>query len=192
MSEARMSVLDAIFARRAVRSYAPDRVDEAAIRTLLRAAVHAPTGVHAEPWAFVVIQDRALLERYSARAKELLLEQPGRLSGTLRDLVASSGFNVFYDAGTLVVICARPLGPWVAADCWLAAENLMLAACGLGLATCPIGFAVGLLNSPEVKAELGVPADVTAVAPIIVGVPRGPTPEVARKDPLVLSWRRGG
>jgi len=191
MSEASQSILDAIHARRAVRSYAPDRVDEGAIRTLLAAAVHAPTGVHAEPWAFVVIQDRALLEKYSARAKERLLAQPGHLSGGLRDLVAAPGFNIFYDAGTLVVICARPLGPWVVADCWLAAENLMLAACGLGLATCPIGFAVELLSSPDVKAELGIPAEVSVVAPIIVGVPRGPTPAVARKDPLILSWRRG-
>ena len=191
MTPPSMSVLDAIHARRAVRAYTPERVPEETIRALLAAAVRAPTGVHAEPWAFAVIQDRALLERYSMRAKELLLAQPGPQAARLRDLVAAPGFNIFYDAGTLVVICARPLGPWVVADCWLAAENLMLAACAMGLGTCPIGFAVGLLNLPDIKAELGIPADVTAVAPLIVGVPRGQSPEVPRKPPLVLSWRTG-
>jgi nitroreductase len=77
----------------------------------------------------------------------------------------------------------------VAADCWLAAENLMLAACLLGLGTCCIGSAVPVLNSPETKSELAIPADVEAIAPIIVGVPSGPPVEVLRKDPLILSWK---
>lgn len=46
------------------------------------------------------------------------------------------------------------------ADCWLAAENLMLSACALGLGTCCIGSAIPALNSPEAKSELGISADV--------------------------------
>ena len=53
----------------------------------------------------------------------------------------------------------------VEADCWLAAENLMLAATAKGLGTCCIGFAVGILNTEEVKRELGIPEDGAAVAP---------------------------
>jgi nitroreductase len=97
---------------------------------------------------------------------------------------------VFYDAGTLIAIGARPLGPFVAADCWLAAENLMLAACALGLGTCCIGSAVPALNSPETKSELGIPSDVEILAPIIVGVPREPAAEVSRRNPTIVSWTR--
>jgi nitroreductase len=57
------------------------------------------------------------------------------------------------------VICGKPIGPFVAADCWLAAENLMLAATAHGLATCPIGFALAALGDREVKAELGIPPE---------------------------------
>lgn len=64
------------------------------------------------------------------------------------------------------------------ADCWLAAENLLLAAYAQGLGTCVIGFAVSALNTPEWKAELKIPAEMTAVAPMIVGVPAGVTPPV--------------
>ena len=81
------------------------------------------------------------------------------------------------------------MGPFVAADCWLAAENLMLAACALGLGTCCIGSAIPTLNSPDVKAELGIPSDVEAVAPIIVGVPSGAATAVSRKDPEILYWK---
>jgi nitroreductase len=198
----RGEVLRAIHGRRTVRSYLPTPIDEATVRTLLDAAVRAPTAMHQEPWAFVVIQDRAMLRRLSEAAKALLADEAIRHRDLLRApglseseehlarLLADPAFNIFYDAGTLIVICARPRGSFVTADCWLAAENLMLAAHGLGLGTCCIGFAVPLLNSPEVKRELNIPLDVLAVAPIIVGLPAGSTPAVPRKAPEILSWAR--
>jgi nitroreductase len=178
-------VFEAIHQRRAVRSYQATTLDEATIRALLDAAIQAPTAMHLEPWAFVVVQDRAMLKRYSDRAKVLALH-----SGAHLDLLANPAFNIFYDAGTLIVICGKPMGPFVAADCWLAAENLMLAACSMGLGSCCIGFAVPVLNTPEVKRELSIPADVSAIAPIIVGVPRGVPQTVTRKPPEILSWIR--
>jgi nitroreductase len=187
-----MSVLEAIHARRSVRSYTPERLDRATILALLRAAVRAPTAVHAEPWAFVVVQDMSALRRLSDRAKPLFVEEAHRghldRGGHMLDVFTSPAFNIFYDAGTLIVICARPSGPFVVADCWLAAENLMLAACAMGLGTCVIGSAVPALNTPEVRAELGIPGDLAIVAPIIVGWPRGETPLTTRREPEVIAW----
>ncbi|HTO73096.1 MAG TPA: nitroreductase family protein, partial [Gemmatimonadales bacterium] len=150
------TILAAIRDRRAVRAYRPEPVPEATIRQLLEAAVQAPTAMHLEPWAFVVVQDRARLARYSTLAKSHLLHQAAAhpSSGAMLRQLENPAFNIFYDAGTLIVICARPLGGFVTADCWLAAENLMLAATGLGLGTCCIGFAIPVLDTPEVKQEL--------------------------------------
>jgi nitroreductase len=200
-AEARpLTALDAIFARRSVRAYTPQPLDEATIRSLLDAAVQAPTAMHSEPWAFVVVQDRAALKRYSDRAKgrwarevdqyrDLHAAVDPATEKAFIERFARPDFCVFYDASTLIVICARPVGPFVTADCWLAAENLMLAASAMGLGTCCIGSAIPVLNSPEVKSELGIPADVEAVVPIIVGVPSEPAGQVTRKDPLILKWR---
>jgi nitroreductase len=182
--------LDTIYQRRAVRSYISDTLSESVIRGLLDAAVQAPTAMHLEPWMFLVIQDRALLQRLSDRAKVIAREELKLASGDHLGLLASPSFNIFYDASTLIVICGKPLGPFVTADCWLAAENLMLAACAQGLGSCCIGFAVPVLNTPECKQDLGIPADVTAIAPIIVGTPRGPTPPVPRKPPEIVRWVR--
>jgi len=192
--------LEAMNARRAVRAYTPEAVDERRLLALLGAAVRAPTAMHREPWRFVIVQDRALLARLSARGKKMALERAmhhgnllgpaGAAGGGIPALLADPAFNIFYDAGTLVVICAEPTNEFVAADCWLAAENLMLAACADGLGTCCIGFAVPVLNAPDVKAELAIPAKVQAFAPIIVGVPRDETPPTSRKAPVVLNWIR--
>lgn len=179
------TVLDAIYRRRSVRSFTDQKIGENVIKTLLKAAVHAPTAMHMEPWAFVVVQDREALKRYSDLAKATWIT-----SGEAhRDLHVAPDFCLFYNASTLIVICAKPIGPFVVADCWLAAENLMIAAAAMGLGTCCIGAAVPALNTPEVKAELHIPDTVTAVAPIIVGVPSGTTPAVPRHDPEILSWK---
>ncbi|MBI2719724.1 MAG: nitroreductase family protein [Rhizobiales bacterium] len=193
------TVLQAIYGRRAVRNYAEDRVGADAVKTLLRAAVQAPTAMHLEPWAFVVVQDVGVLKRLSDKAKSLMLAQAAgdeyRLAAGhspvargASALLGDPAFNIFYDASTLIVILGKPLGRFVVADCWLAAQNLMLAAHASGLATCPIGFAVSVLNDPEVKAELKIPADITAIAPIILGVARGAAPPVTRKEPEILNW----
>jgi len=184
---AEMTLQEAIRGRRSVRAYADEPLGEARLRALLEAAVRAPTAMHVEPWAFAVVEDRRLLDRLSERAKALVLESGDEHA---RSLVSLPGFHVFYDARTLIVIGARSHNPFVAADCWLAAENLMLTAYGMGLGSCVIGFAVGALQLPAVKSELGIPAEVTPIAPIIVGVPRGETPLTARRPPDIVSWRR--
>jgi nitroreductase len=192
-------VLTAIMNRRAIRHYAGARVSADQVKTLLGAAVHAPTAMHMEPWAFVIVQEPSALKRLSDTAKKLMLAQPlgddHRLlhhrdvsSQKLRTMLSDQTFNIFYDATTLIVVCGKPLGSYVIADCWLAAQNLMLAAYALGLGTCPIGFAVPALNDSAIKKELSIPPEVTAVAPIIVGVPRGAISPVPRKDPEILSW----
>lgn len=195
-----LSALDAIFTRRSTRAYAPAPIEDSTIRSLLDAAVQAPTAMHTEPWSFVIIQDRELLKRYSDLAKGSWAREAGRYrdlhagderqARAFAERFARPDFSVFYDAPALIVICARP-GPFVTADCWLAAENLMLAATALGLGTCCIGSAVPVLNTPEVKAELGIPAGIEAVVPIVVGVADAPAAETARKDPQILCWKHG-
>ncbi len=182
-----MSVFEAILARRSVRSYAEQPVTRATLHTLLEAAVRAPTALHREPWAFVVVQDRPLLQRLSDRAKPLFLEEASR-SGHALEAFSQPDFNVFYDAGTLVIICARHNELLADADCWLAAENLLLAATALELGSCVIGAALSALNLAEIKAELGIPPEFSAVVPIIVGYSRGEITRTLRKKPHVLCW----
>lgn len=203
VSVAEVDVLDAIYSRRAVRAFAPKPVPEAEVRELLDAAVHAPTAMHREPWGFVVVQNRAMLKRLSDRAKAMIVAAESASlavgwgsTGRRRKLAASRhldmlsdpSFNIFYDAGTLVVVCRRESGPFADADCWLAAENLMLAAAAHGLGSCVIGFAVDVLNGPQARRDLRIPEDGAAVAPIILGYPRGKAPAVPRQAPSVLRW----
>lgn len=185
-----MSVMEAIDARRSVRTFTGRPIDRTAVNKLLAAAVRAPTAIHEELWAFAVVQDADTLKRLSDKAKPLFA-QHAHLDhgGHGLSVFARADFNIFYNAGTLIVICGPSTSQFATADCWLAAENLMLAAAAAGLGTCVIGSAVAALNLPEVKAELGIPAGFSAIAPIIVGEPDKDTPPTSRKDPRLLAWK---
>ena len=68
-----MSAMEAIHRRRAVRNFKNQQIDQATIHMLLDAATRAPTAVHEEPWAFVVVQNKKILNRLSDDVKELLI-----------------------------------------------------------------------------------------------------------------------
>ena len=194
-----LSALDVIFTRRSVRAYTGQKLDQATVRALLDAAVRAPTAMHAEPWFFLVIQDESTLKRYSDLTKTMSLAELEQHAGLYwppnagRDRfveqLGDPAFSAFYGAGTLIVIYGRSKGPLVTADCWLAAENLVLAACALGLGTCVIGDAVDAFNSADAREEFRLPGEALAVAPIVVGVPVGPAAEaLPRRDPEIIWW----
>ena len=188
-----MPLAEALAQRSSVRSYAPGAVRREVVQALLAAAVRAPTAMHQEVWQFLIVQDRSQLQRISDRAKPLFIDELHRAhrdrSGSALSLFADPSFDIFHGAGTLVVICGPEPGVFVAADCWLAAENLMLAAHALGLGTCVIGSAVAALNTAPTRQELGIPAGIQAIAPIAVGAPAHPVAPTARKEPAILGWK---
>lgn len=186
-----MDVIEAIYNRRSVREYTDRQVDRATVLELIQAAIQAPSAVNQQPWVFAVIQDRSLLKRYSDLAKRLFAQsrELESMAAELRAMVSDPTFNIFYNAGTLIVICAKRLGQHPDWDCCLAAQNLMLAAHARGLASCPIGFAWPLFEQLDIRAELNIPLDAVVVLPIIVGYPARPGPPVSRNEPEITFWK---
>jgi nitroreductase len=195
-----LSALDVIYSRRSVRAYTSEPVPQTTAEALLDAAVQAPTAMGGHSLSFVVVQNARRLERLSALTKAQWIAQTQRdpqlhLAATLGpegDLLtkyAEPEFDVFYGATTLIVLCARRPDAFATADCWLAAENLMIAAAALGLGTCCIGPAAAALNSAEMRLELGIPPVLTAVAPVVVGGPARPAPPIDRRTADVIAWK---
>ncbi len=188
-----ISLMDAIYNRRSVRDYLPQKVSKDLINILLDAAVQAPSALHEEPCAFAIIQNKSLLDRLSECAKKMLhdesLQRKSEKRKHILDVVEQPEFHVFYNATTLVVICSKFQDSFVEADCWLAAENLMLSAYAHGLGSRVIGFSAPALNLPEWKAEIGIPDEMNAVVPIILGTPSDPPLSSGRKSPEIIAWK---
>ncbi|EGJ51923.1 nitroreductase family protein [Desulfocurvibacter africanus] len=113
-----MELFDAIHTRRSIRKFAPGEVTQEQLRRLLGAAMTAPSAGNAQPWQFIVITDRALLDavptfsQYAAMARQ-----------------APMGILVCGDLSL-----EKYPGYWIQ-DCSAATQNLLLAARGLGLGT---------------------------------------------------------
>lgn len=186
-----MDVMEALYTRRSIRKYRNEPVSREQLLKLLEAATLAPSGSNLQPWSFAVIQDSGLLQSYSDRAKTIFLnwmaDKPDPQN--YKTLLAKADFNIFYNAGTLVIIYAAPGNPMAYGDCAMAAQNLMLAAHAAGLGSCWIGFAMGLFDSAEFKRELGIPETHKAVAPLILGCPETVSSGYSRKPPEVLAWK---
>ncbi|HET9793920.1 MAG TPA: nitroreductase [Thermoanaerobaculia bacterium] len=184
-----MDVMTAIFERRAIRAFTADPVTRSRIESLIEASVQAPSARDLEPWAFVVFEGRDRLKRMAEEVREFLLASPAaQASPELRARFSDPGFDVFYGAPVLVVICATSGESQAAEDCCLAAQNFMLAARAAGLGTCPIGLARPWLSQPSTKEKLGIPAGQVPVFPLVLGRP-DEQPGRRPRRPAAIVWR---
>ncbi len=182
-----MDVMEAIYHRRAVRSFTAAPVDSAVLRSLIDAAVQAPSAINLQPWRFAIANRRQTLDRIAAAAKVHLLShmQPGSPFLRFRDMLEDPAYDLLYRAPVLIVICATSVEQQAAEDCALAAQNLMLAAYERGLGTCCIGLARPWLSAPDGRRLLGIPADCVPILPIIVGQPAAVSPASGRQAPHI-------
>jgi nitroreductase len=57
-----MDALEAIQTRRSVRKYEKSEITDEIVEKLLSAAMSAPSAVNQQPWEFIVIKDREMLD----------------------------------------------------------------------------------------------------------------------------------
>jgi len=156
-----MDVFEAIVGRRSVRRYKPDPVPKKLIEKILDAARWAPSGGNIQPWKFVVISDKKILE-------VVRKVSPGYLGATpLAILVCSDREKEYMVGGAL----GRDY--LSVADCSMAVENMLLAAHALGLGTC----VVKSFSRIAVKEMLEIPEGIEPELLVIVGyTAHAPTP----------------
>lgn len=71
------AVLDNIYQRRSVRNYSDKEVPDEIIREIIRAGTYAPSAVNKQPWRFVVVKNRQLIDEYDDRARKVFLAAYG-------------------------------------------------------------------------------------------------------------------
>lgn len=186
-------VLKNIFSRRSVRDYLPGEVKDDIIRELIRAGTYAPSAANKQPWRFVVIKNRELINKLSDKAKELWMEQDVKSSRPeligLANMVSRPGFNIFFNAPLLIMIFSHPDAFSPQIDCALAADNMMLAARSLGIGSCWIGLGAPLGQVPAIMDDLGVPSGHRLEGCLIFGYPvKLDQKAPKREENVILKW----
>ena len=116
-------VLKAIRDRRSIRSYEPEQITDEQLQALLDAALQSPTARNTQQWHFSVVQNRALLDEFSAEDARLIGQGD------------NPDFHLFHGAPTVIFI-SRPENcdnRFVEVAAGIAVENLSLEAQRLAL-----------------------------------------------------------
>lgn len=178
-----------------MRNYKEDPVSDEDIKFLIDCARHAPSGSNMQPWSFLVIQNREVIQKLSESGKkamiplaEQIVNNPKKAPGFISSLKAKAT-NLFHSAPLLIIIFGNKKSVTADWDCAMAAQNMMLAAHSRGIGSCWIGLAMPALMDEKILEDLGAPPGYKAVAPLIFGYPLGKTAIPERREPEI-KWLR--
>jgi len=148
--------LNAIFARRSVRSYTDQPVDDTTIHDLLEAAMAAPSAVAKDPWHFYVVRDQAGRDRLADALPngQMLRQAPV-------GIVVVGDLDLAHDNALSYLI----------QDCSAAIENLLLAAAMLGLGACWLGVHPREDRIVALQAQFDLPPSQIPISAIALGWP---------------------
>lgn len=163
------AIIQNIMTRTSVRAYTDQAIGKDTIEAILKAGMAAPTAVNAQPWHFVVVTNRAIL-----------------------DSLATSNPNarMLHQAPLAIVVCGditktlegKGREFWIQ-DCSAATENILLAAHAYGLgavwtAAYPIDDRMA-----SISTTLQLPETIVPLCAIIIGHPaENPEPKDKWKE----------
>lgn len=153
-----MTASEAIRARRSIRKFVRGaEVTEGQVRALLEAAMVTPSACNTRPWEFIVVRDRAKLDR---------IREKHPYTGMLET------------ASLAIVILALPQaqmtivdGGFFPQDCGAATQNILIEAVAQGLGACWCGAYPKEQRMGEVINALGLDPTCVPFCVIAVGVP---------------------
>lgn len=150
-----MDFVDLVRARKSVRQYSDQVVEDDKVDKILEAARLAPSWVNKQCWRYIVV-----------RNKETIAE------------IATKGTGIYNSwlkkAPVVIVACANPKDSgsrngidYYLIDVGISMEHIMLQAADLGLGSCWIGG----FDEKEIKRILGIPENLKVVALTPIGYP---------------------
>ncbi len=168
-----MDVLQAIFTRRSIRRFTEQEVEQEKIENLLRAGMQAPSAHNKQPWHFVLLNDRRLLNEiadFHPYAKML------------------------YQAPLAIAVCGdlelENNDRYLALNGAAATQNILLAAHGQGLGAVWIAVYPREERIKKVKLLLELPLHIIPISLVAIGYPAKTVPPEDRYQPQKVHFNR--
>lgn len=158
--------MEEIFKRRSVRDFTEKKVEEEKIEQLLRAAMAAPSAANQREWEFIVVTEKALIDKLSE----------------------TTPYSKFVARAPLAIVILSNFTKTVFPECWqqdlgACAENILLEAVSLGLGGVWIGVAPEDVRMKNVAGIFSLPEEIKPFAVIALGYPREEISQKERYEP---------
>ncbi len=197
------AVIKCIKERRSIRNYLDKEIPKEIIEEIISAGKYAPSAEDRQPWKFIVITNRDLINELSNEVKKQIseiLKKKKKWKKKYRELederavlflkaVSSSKQDViFYNAPVIIFILTEE-GAFNDESCACCAENMMLSAWSTGIGSCWIGFAKFLEMNEEAMKKIGVPEGYHISACLIFGYPeKVPKATIRKPTADIIKW----
>ena len=160
-----MDAFEAIKKRRSIRKFTGESIPREDLERIVDAGRLAATGGNRQPWTFIVITKREMIDKLKVAAEWM------------------------DKAAAIIAVVLDPSSRWWLEDGAAAVENMLIAATALNYGACWLeGYTAP--REREFKELLDVPEHKRLLTLVPVGVPAGT--EKKEKKPLseVLNWER--
>jgi nitroreductase len=152
-----MNVMDAIKARKSVRSYLEKPIEEEKLTSVLEAGRLAPSASNRQEWRFIIVRDKTKRKKVSDAAS-----RQGFVGDAPAIIVACA------ETDEHLMMCGQQCYP---IDVAIALDHITLAAVEKGLGTCWIGA----FEEGQVREILGIPNEIRVVGLMPIGYPADPS-----------------
>jgi nitroreductase len=167
-----MNTIENIMSRRSIRKFKDTPVTEEQIKTILSAAMNAPSAGDGRPWHYIVVTDRAKLDAFAVKVDD--------------------GNAMFKEAQAAILLCSNEskqgFPGYYPQDCACAGQNIYLAAHELGLATTWVAMWGVKPRLEGAKSILNIPNGIEPFALFPLGVPNEVLPAENRYNDELVSW----
>ncbi|WP_297071195.1 nitroreductase family protein [Thermococcus sp.] len=177
-----MRVLELAKRRKTVREFLPERPQKDDILKGIKAAKEAPSGMNAQPWKFVVIDDDWLKGKIRGLCEAEEEKFYAKTKGDLMTWLNAKGFKpekpFLSEAPYLILVFGHTKAPYWLQSTWIAVGYLLLALEELGLGT----VTYTPPNPKPVEELLKAPPEYKLQTILPVGYPADPKPKYERRN----------
>lgn len=167
--------MKAIFERRSIRKYLDEQISKENIGLILKAGMSAPSAGNAQPWQFIVLEDKSILHR-------------------IPEIQPSS--QMLKEASHAIVVCGdmqrknKFVGELWVQDCSAATENMLIMAQDLGLGA--VWLAVYPMEEvvEGIKGFLNLPEHIVPFSIVSLGYPAEKKDVSDRYDEARVHWNQ--
>ena len=184
-------------ARRSVRFFKKQPVEQKKLQRLIEIARYAPTGGNLQQVEWVVFTDQEKIMEIASRTvewmREALAEAPKSFPPYFPMIVGAwdRNFNSVTWSAPALVLASAPHGATSGmVDVTLTLSYFELAAPKLGLGTCWAGLVNGAMNASEaVREAVGLPEGHTYYYPMMVGYPKMKYVRLPERKAPKIVWK---
>ncbi len=143
-----------IYKRRSIRKFTDKKIEDEKLKKILKAGLNAPSAGNQQPWEFVAVRDKELLNKLSELSPYAGMLKQSDVAIVVCGNLENARFDAF----------------WVQ-DCSASTQNMLLEATSLDIGSVWLGVYPNIEGENFVRSVLNIPEEIHVFCVVALGYP---------------------